>query len=362
MGETKSEESKMKMRCNLLVSTLHARFLVIFVHRVILHPAHAAPCSCIRFIQRDFFDSNVLVEFLNRIAWRKSPFEQGDRRRVHRFWEFDTQLDIQVAGFVVSLRRHSLAMNNLEFPWYKNDKKDVVSVTGFELTVFYNFPRFNFDEEGMVIEMFDCKLTTCKRCQKVDLNFGDKVVVLSFEALVWFFFDDNYDIPRFCGRRLVTFPSELDGLASFHPFVDMNLEEFLLGKNLLPFAVRTTILRVDDLSRSCAFVAGRLDLLDHWAHLTQSDLDAPSATCVTCPYRAILATLPFTLRTDDVPSQSELCGFSFIEIFEGDVDSMDEIFRFAWALRSTWTTRTSSKEASASAKQLTEKVLIFGKG
>jgi len=61
---------------------------------------------------------------------------------VNGFGELDVELDVEVTGFVVSLRGHSLAMND------------------FQVTVVDDLARENIDDKSTVVQMADGKGTT----------------------------------------------------------------------------------------------------------------------------------------------------------------------------------------------------------
>jgi hypothetical protein len=89
--------------------------------------------------------------------------------------------------------------------------------------------------------------------------------------------------------------------------------------------------------------------------LAQNSLDTASTTVVALPHSTLLATLAFTLDTDDIASESELGGLALVEVFECNMDAMDEILGFTWTRPGAAT--TSSKETASSTKELAEQIL-----
>lgn len=112
---------------------------------------------------------------------------------------------------------------------------------------------------------------------------------------------------------------------------------------------------VDDLSRAGALVTRRLELLDHRAHLAECNLDTTAMADITRPDGALLATFATALGADNVASESELGGLAFIEILEGDVDAVDEIF--ALSLTSLPRTTSAVTEEASTAEELAEEIL-----
>ena len=85
----------------LLVRALHARLIVIFVHRVLSR--RTFPLPLVDLVQLDFLEMYAWRELLNRYAWRECLLEKGDNLGVNAVGELDGDLDEQVSRFVVSL-------------------------------------------------------------------------------------------------------------------------------------------------------------------------------------------------------------------------------------------------------------------
>jgi hypothetical protein len=193
--------------------------------------------------------------------------------------------------------------------------------------------------------VFDRKLATAQSCEQVHINLRYQIVFLSLEPFVWFLLDDDHDIARFRGGGFITLASELYGLSPLHPLVDMYLQELLLGKDLLSFALHTPILGVNDFACAGALVARGLDLLDHRAHLPQGDLDTATAASVACTDGTLLATFAFAFRANPVPCESEFGSLALVEVFQSDVYAVNKIFGFARTLVSRGA--SAAKETAA---------------
>lgn len=163
--------------------------------------------------------------------------------------EFDGQFDIQVSGLMMPLRRHTLTLDDLDLIMLDDLAWDEV------------------DDERPVVQMLDSKLSTAKSSQEIDLDLRDEVRILTPEPVMRLLLNHDNHISRLSVRTLVALAGKLDRLAALHALVDVNLEELLLGDDLLAFARRAAVLHVDDLARAAALVARRLDLLDHGTHL-----------------------------------------------------------------------------------------------
>ena len=180
--------------------------------------------------------------------------------------------------------------------------------------------------------MLDRELATCQGGEEVDFLLVEQVVFLAFEAVVRLLLDNNDHIAGGDARRLVALPTEVDGLAAAHALVDVHLEHLLLGHDLATIARLALVFVVDDLARARAVVARLLHLLDHRAHLSDDDAHTtPAAGCARA-HRALLATLPTALDTDDIARERELRCLALVEVLERDMHAVNEIFCLAWAL------------------------------
>ena len=96
--------------------------------------------------------------------------------------------------------------------------------------------------------MFNAKLTTCQRSDKINFSLIEKVVSFSLEARVLFCFNDKYDIAGNRVRRLICFPSKRNPLTLLHTFVDMNVQDFTFICDLLPITFLALVLCRDNLT------------------------------------------------------------------------------------------------------------------
>ena len=88
-------------------------------------------------------------------------------------------------------------------------------------------------------------------------------------------------------------------------------------------------------------------MLDHRAHLSKGDADTTTGANVTCLDGTFLATLATALATDDVPCKCQFGCLALVEVFQGDVNAVDEIFCFPG---SPGLATSTTKESSTSAE------------
>lgn len=105
---------------------------------------------------------------------------------------------------------------------------------------------------------------------------------------------------------------EGDRLATLHALVHVNLEHFLLADDLATVTGLALVLVVDDFACPGTFVASALKLLDHRAHLSESDTNTATAAAITRSYCTLLSTFPVALDTDDVTSEGQLCRLALV--------------------------------------------------
>jgi hypothetical protein len=102
-----------------------------------------------------------------------------------------------------------------------------------------------------------------------------------------------------------------------------------------------------------------LYLLDHRAHLPQGDFDTATAASIAWSDSAILAALAFAFGANSVTREGKFGGLALVQVFQRDVYSVYEVFRFAGALGSSTAAaeKAASTKAAASAEELAEKIL-----
>jgi hypothetical protein len=211
-------------------------------------------------------------------------------------------------------------------------------------------------DERTVVEMADRELPATERGEQVDLDLGEQVVVLAAEALVRTLDDLDDDVAGRDAGRLVGLAVEGDRLARAHALVDGHLEHLLLADDLAAVARLALVLVVDDLARARALVARALQLLDHRAHLTQSEANTATGAAAARPDGALLAALAVALCADDVPGERELRELALVQVLERDVNPVDKVLGFSGSGVAP-ATAAAAEETAATAEQLREQVL-----
>lgn len=182
--------------------------------------------------------------------------------------------------------------------------------------------------------MLDSELTAAQRRQQIHLLLVEQIVLLALETVVGLLLDDDDNISWCDTWRLVALAAESDSLAATHALVDVDLEHFLLRDDLAATASLALVLVVDDLASPAALVARLLELLNHRAHLAESDLDTTAGAGITCLDGTLFSTFAVALDTNDVAGEGELCRLALVEVLERDMYAVYEVFCLARAL---WT-------------------------
>jgi hypothetical protein len=73
----------------------------------------------------------------------------------------------------------------------------------------------------------------------------------------------------------------------------------------------------------------------------------------TRPHSTVLSSLALAFGTEDITCQCEFCGFALVELLQGDMYTMDEVFCFSGTLRPA----AAAEKAAGTAKELAEKIL-----
>lgn len=322
----------------LLVSTLYAWLLVVFIHVVVTMMTVGSPPD-IRLSEYNLFSENALGHLVHRLSRWKCLLEEGKCCGIESFGEFDGECHIEVSRFMVAQRWHTLTGNH------------------FQITVLNDFSRHYCNHESAVVEMLDDKLASSERSEEVKLNLINEIVILALESVMRLLLHNDHHVSWLSAWCLITFPSKGDGLAILHSFVDVDLQKFLLWYRLLAFASSAPVASVDDFSGPRTLVTGGLHLLNHGTHLTQSNADTTSIASMTSLDSTVLAALSFTFRADNVSSESELGDFALVEVLEGDIDAMDEILGPARSLVPSSPSTAAKETPATTSKELAEQIM-----
>jgi hypothetical protein len=283
------------------------------VHVIVLVVwAGHASCACLLACGVDSFESEVLGHGvggrcgIRDLSWRENRLEGADVLGRHRcaiftaeaFWELDIELDVEVAVIVMSVRRHTLAADNLDFAGADALARDDV------------------DGQPPVVEVLNVDLTTSKGGQKVDFAVVEEVITLALEAGVWLLLNLEYDISRLDARKLVAFPTELDLVAALNTAVDVDMQDLALDDSLLAVALLAPVLVTDDLALSLAVRADSLETLNHGAHLPHHVLHTAAIAASTLLDSTLLTADTVTLGANDRLLESKLGDLAAVDVLE----------------------------------------------
>ena len=94
-----------------LVRALNPGFILVLVHSIVGCPI---PLPRVRGIKFHFLHEDVLWELLHHVPWRQDGFQEVKFARIKGIGELDVKFDVEVTGFVMSLRGHTLAMDDFQ--------------------------------------------------------------------------------------------------------------------------------------------------------------------------------------------------------------------------------------------------------
>ena len=97
-----------------LVRALDSRFALVFIHRVLDRPLSLPRVGSVKF---HLFQDRVFRELLRLFSDREDRLQEELFVPVEGIGEFDVKFDVEVTRFVVSLRGHTLTMNDLQVTW-----------------------------------------------------------------------------------------------------------------------------------------------------------------------------------------------------------------------------------------------------
>jgi hypothetical protein len=165
----------------------------------------------------------------------------------------------------------------------------------FSRTLLHDFTGCYRHNQRSLVQVLDREFTTPKCREKVNLDVGHEVVIVPFEALVGFLFDNNDDIAWNDTRSLITLAREGDRLATLHALVDVDFEHLLLRDDLTRIASLAFVSMIDDFASPRTLVAWLLQLLDHGPHLAQCHADATTMAGTALLHSTLLPAPPIAL-------------------------------------------------------------------
>jgi hypothetical protein len=243
---------------------------------------------------------------IRSLSWGQNRLEGADVLGCHRcavlaaeaLGELHVELDVQVTVVVVSVRRHTLAADNLDLA-----RGDALA-------------RNDIDGQPPLVEVLDVELATGEGGQEVDLAMEEKVVALALETRVGLLLDLEDNIAGLDARKLITFATELDLVAALDTTVNVNMEDLPLDDSLLAVALLAPVLVADDFALSLTVGADSLETLDHRAHLPHHVLHTAAIAACAFLDSTLLTTDTMALRADDGLLKSELGDLAAIDVFQ----------------------------------------------
>lgn len=107
----------------LTLSTLHARSASHLIIIVLVHSLSTALLPVRRLLQENFLNLVLGRDLADGFPRRKCLFERSHLFGGQAIGELDGQLDVEVAVLVVSMRRHTLTLNDLEHAFGDNNRQ-----------------------------------------------------------------------------------------------------------------------------------------------------------------------------------------------------------------------------------------------
>lgn len=176
--------------------------------------------------------------------------------------------------------------------------------------------RENVNAQPSIIEVLDVYGATGKCSDEFDLATVKEIVLFPDEARVGLLLDLEHDVAGLDSRGLVALALEFDAGSALNSPVNMDVQNLAVDYRLLAVALLASVLLVDDLALAVAVGAGRLEALDHGAHLAHHVLHTMAVTAVATTDGALLATAAFALSADDGALQSQLRDLAPIDVLQ----------------------------------------------
>jgi hypothetical protein len=135
------------------------------------------------------------------------------------------------------------------------------------------------------------------------------------------------------------------------------VEHLSLNDGLLAIALLASVTVADDFSLTLAIGADSLEALDHGTHLAHHVLHAAAIAARTLLDGAFFTTSAFALGANDGFLEGELGNLSAVDVLERDFVDVGDCAGLLWASIAHSAAEHASEWASASSKELCEKVL-----
>ena len=113
-NENEEMRSGTVCRRKSLVRALNPRLSLILIHSVVGCPLSLPRVGGVKF---HLFYHDGFLELLQRLSRWQGGLQKVKFCLVNGIGELDVKFDVEVTGFVVSLRRHTLAMDYFQVTW-----------------------------------------------------------------------------------------------------------------------------------------------------------------------------------------------------------------------------------------------------
>lgn len=140
-----------------LVRALNPRFALVLIHSVINCPFPLPRVGGFKFY---VFQGDGFWELLHHVPGWQDGLEKVKLALVKGFGELDVKFDVEVTGFVVSLGRHTLAMDDFQVAWRVSSVECRKRHDVGGLTIVDNLAGKNVDNKSTIVQMADCEGTT----------------------------------------------------------------------------------------------------------------------------------------------------------------------------------------------------------
>ena len=113
-NENEGMMSEVMCRRQSLVRALDPRFALVLIHSVVGRPLSLPWVGGVKFY---VFQGDRFWELLHRVPRRQDGLEKVKLALVKRLGELDAKFDVEVTRFVMSLRRHTLTVDDFQVTW-----------------------------------------------------------------------------------------------------------------------------------------------------------------------------------------------------------------------------------------------------
>lgn len=264
-----------------------------------------SPClsilALVNVLQLEVFDHRIRGWLLLGQTRRQDLLQEMQILQLVTLGELHVELDVKIAEVVMTVRRHTLALDHLD-----GARSD-------------GFTRSDSDRQPSVIQVLNVDGATGQSGEKVDLCVVEEIVVLALEPWVRLLLDLEHHITGESTGDLVTLASELDLVAGLDSLVDVDVENLSLDDRLLAIAALAAVALADNLTLTIAVRADGLEALDHRSHLAHHRLHTGTTTASTLLDSTLLASTSITSWANNGFLQRQFGDLAPVDVFQADL-------------------------------------------